>query len=117
MAHRVHHPYWHGMLTNRAQTNSVGRSSGPHVQGVLNLADNRSEDGGTLLVPGFHRSFEPWFEALGEIDDNTTEGGAWGWVVRRKQGGGSFKFSQRDPIHGLACGDFDIILVHPPCVL
>jgi hypothetical protein len=38
--------------------------SGPHVQGVLNLRDNRESDGGTQLVPGFHRGFEGkcrWF--------------------------------------------------------
>ena len=27
------------------------RATGPHVQGVLNLLDNRQADGGTLLVP------------------------------------------------------------------
>eukprot|EP00004_Rigifila_ramosa_P021718 TRINITY_DN5832_c0_g1_i1.p2 TRINITY_DN5832_c0_g1~~TRINITY_DN5832_c0_g1_i1.p2 ORF type:complete len:358 (+),score=78.33 TRINITY_DN5832_c0_g1_i1:71-1075(+) len=34
--------------------------SAVHVQGVLNLAENLEEDGGLILVPGFHRHFERW---------------------------------------------------------
>jgi hypothetical protein len=29
------------------------------------LLDNRSEDGGTVLVPGFHSQFDTWQQALG----------------------------------------------------
>lgn len=31
-----------------------------HVQCVLNFADNLSQDGGTLIVPGFHRILSQW---------------------------------------------------------
>jgi ectoine hydroxylase-related dioxygenase (phytanoyl-CoA dioxygenase family) len=31
-----------------------------HVQGVVNLADNRAEDGGFWLVPGFHKYLPQW---------------------------------------------------------
>ena len=40
----------------RAEINAVrGERGGPHCQGVLNLIDNFDEDGGTALVPGFHK--------------------------------------------------------------
>jgi hypothetical protein len=28
----------------------------------MNFMDNRDEDGGTLVVPGFHRDLEAWTE-------------------------------------------------------
>jgi ectoine hydroxylase-related dioxygenase (phytanoyl-CoA dioxygenase family) len=31
-----------------------------HVQCILNFSDNLDEDGGTLVVPGFHRMAEKW---------------------------------------------------------
>lgn len=37
------------------ENNMVASSMGRHVQCVLNFADNREEDGGTLVVPMFHR--------------------------------------------------------------
>ena len=33
-----------------------------HVQGLINLADNRAEDGGFHIVPGFHKVFSEWTE-------------------------------------------------------
>ena len=30
------------------------------VQGLINLADNRPEDGGFQIVPGFHKNFLQW---------------------------------------------------------
>lgn len=33
-----------------------------HVQALINLADNRSEDGGFHIVPGFHKVFSEWTE-------------------------------------------------------
>jgi ectoine hydroxylase-related dioxygenase (phytanoyl-CoA dioxygenase family) len=38
----------------------VVRSMGRHVQCVLNFLDNRAEDGGTVLVPAFHRHVQDW---------------------------------------------------------
>ena len=32
------------------------------VQGLINLADNRAEDGGFTVVPGFHKLFLKWTE-------------------------------------------------------
>ena len=33
-----------------------------NVQGLVNLADNREEDGGFQIVPGFHKVFSEWTE-------------------------------------------------------
>lgn len=38
------------------EINAANRSTGPHMQGVLNLLDNRDADGGTQLVPGFNKA-------------------------------------------------------------
>ena len=48
------------------EINAANRSTGPHVQGVLNLLDNRDADGGTQLVPGFNKTFDAWLAALGQ---------------------------------------------------
>ncbi|CAE8633016.1 unnamed protein product [Polarella glacialis] len=79
------------------------RSTGEHVQGVLNLLDNREQDGGTRLVPGFHRCFADWVNALGSPEDNLLQDGPYdNWLLRRSHGGASFKFSSQDPIHDLS---------------
>ena len=44
------------------ENNLVVRSMGRHVQCVLNFTDNFSEDGGTVLVPGFHKVMREWAE-------------------------------------------------------
>jgi hypothetical protein len=44
------------------ENNLVACNMGPHVQCVLNFLDNREEDGGTLVVPGFHRVLAQWCE-------------------------------------------------------
>ena len=36
---------------------------GVHVQCVLNFEDNVEEDGGTTIVPRFHRAIEDWCAA------------------------------------------------------
>ena len=38
------------------------QSFGRHVQCVLNFADNLDEDGGTIVVPYFHRFMASWNE-------------------------------------------------------
>eukprot|EP00037_Helgoeca_nana_P008613 m.76649 g.76649 ORF g.76649 m.76649 type:complete len:446 (-) comp19048_c0_seq1:133-1470(-) len=83
------------------ELNAVVQSSGPHIQGVLTLEDNREEDGGTMLVPKFHSRFNEWFDTLGSLDQNSDVGGLC-WVVNRRQGGGSYKFAPADPINKLA---------------
>jgi hypothetical protein len=42
------------------ENNLVVRSMGPHVQCVLNFADNVDADGGTLIVPRFPQRLENW---------------------------------------------------------
>jgi len=42
------------------ENNLVVKSMGPHVQCVLNFADNLDEDGGTLVVPRFHKELKDW---------------------------------------------------------
>lgn len=44
------------------ENNFVVSSMGPHVQCVLNFADNMREDGGTIVVPGFHAKLSQWCE-------------------------------------------------------
>lgn len=44
------------------ENNLVVRSMGRTLQCVLNFTDNRLEDGGTVLVPGFHRVMQEWTE-------------------------------------------------------
>ena len=39
------------------EVNGVVQATGPHVQGILALNDNRAEDGGTVLVVGFQKCF------------------------------------------------------------
>lgn len=44
------------------ENNMVVRSLGRHVQCVLNFADNHEEDGGTVVIPYFHRYIQEWKE-------------------------------------------------------
>ena len=41
-------------------TNNYYIVSSRHVQCVLNFADNVEEDGGTVIVPQFHKHIRPW---------------------------------------------------------
>ena len=50
------------------ENNHVVQSMGLHVQCVLNFADNSDEDGGTLIVPRFHKLIKKWCEV--HIDMN-----------------------------------------------
>ena len=42
------------------ENNNVVESMGLHVQCVLNFADNLDEDGGTIIVPRFHKLIRQW---------------------------------------------------------
>jgi hypothetical protein len=42
------------------ENNMVVRSMGKNVQCVINLADNLEEDGGTIILPKFHKCIEQW---------------------------------------------------------
>jgi hypothetical protein len=45
------------------ENNMVVKSMGTHVQCVLNFADNLTEDGGTIILPRFHKVIESWCES------------------------------------------------------
>jgi hypothetical protein len=47
------------------ENNLVVKSMGCHVQCILNFEDNEEADGGTILVPKFHKHIEQWCK-----DDN-----------------------------------------------
>ena len=84
------------------EMNSVTQFTGPHLQGVLAFTDNRTEDGGTTLVPGFHKHFTDWVHSLGPIDQYVKHSRVdCNRLVWRGQGAGSFKFSDFDRIHTL----------------
>jgi hypothetical protein len=61
--------YERGLYDFRGEINAV-RGEENHHQGLINLVDNREEDGGTALVPGFHERYEEWSLALGEWREN-----------------------------------------------
>ena len=85
------------------ETNAVSHVSGPHCQGVVALMDNRTEDGGTVLVPGFHDVFNDWQKALGDPARYAAAHEDWGRnrLVWRGAGAGSFKFGSDDAVHRL----------------
>ena len=81
--------------------------NGPHLQAVLSLQNNLPADGGTLIVPSFHKSFAPWVKSLGPVVGHlacsgASKGETGNWLVPREGGGGSYKFTSSDPIHKLA---------------
>lgn len=78
----------------RAEINCVRGEFGPHAQGVLALTDNEDQDGGTVVVPGFHKVFKAWQAALGSWEANR---------IGQRRRGCSYNFhDRRDPIHQLA---------------
>ena len=85
------------------ETNAVSSATGPHCQGVVALMDNRAEDGGTVLVPGFHAAFARWRDALGDPTRYAENHEDWdkNRLVWRGAGAGSFKFGANDGVHRL----------------
>jgi len=45
-----------------SENNAVTERDAPLYQGILSILDNRAEDGGLRVVPGFHRLFDEWYE-------------------------------------------------------
>ena len=82
------------------ETNCVEASTGPHCQGVLMLAENRVEDGGLQVVPGFHAAFERWVRDGLRGDPSRFADAHDDWrrsrLVVRAGGAGSFKFGDDD---------------------
>mmetsp|Transcript_17469 Transcript_17469/g.29282 ORF Transcript_17469/g.29282 Transcript_17469/m.29282 type:complete len:332 (-) Transcript_17469:177-1172(-) len=78
----------------RAEINCVLGEFGPHAQGVLALTDNEEADGGTVVVPGFHKIFKAWQASLGTWEANR---------MGQRRRGCSYNFhNPQDPIHKLA---------------
>ena len=42
------------------ENNMIVNNMGIHLQCILNFAPNRDEDGGTIVVPGFHNRCYDW---------------------------------------------------------
>ena len=82
------------------ETNCVEARTGPHCQGVLMLAENRAEDGGLQVVPGFHAAFERWVRDGLRGDPSRFADAHDDWrrsrLVVRAGGAGSFKFGDDD---------------------
>lgn len=82
------------------ETNCVEARTGPHCQGVLMLAENRAEDGGLQVVPGFHAVFERWVRDGLRGDPSRFADAHDDWrrsrLVARAGGAGSFKFGDDD---------------------
>ena len=91
------------MRRSSRETNAVSSATGPHCQGVVALMDNRAEDGGTVLVPGFHAAFARWVDALGDPARYAAAHEDWraNRLVWRGAGAGSFKFGSNDDVHRL----------------
>lgn len=84
------------------EINSVTHSSGPNVQGVLALNDNKVDDGGTVLLAGFQNCFDQWTKTIGTMSASMrSRDKRVGHLVWRGKGAGSYKFSDVDPIHDL----------------
>lgn len=49
------------------ENNLVVKSMGTHIQCVLNFTDNLDEDGGTVVVPKFHRHIGHWCAQNAEL--------------------------------------------------
>lgn len=82
------------------EINRVTQDTGPHVQGVLALNENTSEDGGTVLLVGFHHLFQQWSESLGPISEHILSNGRdMGHLVWRGNGAGSYILAPNDPLH------------------
>ena len=82
------------------ETNCVEARTGPHCQGVLVLAENRVEDGGLRVVPGFHAVFDTWVKEGLRGDPRRFADAHDDWrfsrLVVRAGGAGSFKFGDDD---------------------
>jgi ectoine hydroxylase-related dioxygenase (phytanoyl-CoA dioxygenase family) len=82
------------------EINSVTHRSGPNVQGLIALNHNRVNDGGTVVLSGFHKCFKLWRDSLGSMYENIhKDSKESGHLVWRGNGAGSYKFAQSDPIH------------------
>lgn len=47
------------------ENNLVTENMGTVVQGLINICDNVEDDGGLIIIPGFHNHFDKWLDSLG----------------------------------------------------
>ena len=57
-----------------AENNLYCRADGLQIQGIINLLDNREEDGGYQCVPGFCHQYETWSNEKKTLRDQYVEG-------------------------------------------
>ncbi len=82
------------------EINGVTHVTGPNIQGVLALNDNMLNDGGTVLIAGFHKCFHKWVGSLGPMATHIHPGSVdSGHLVWRGKGSGSYIFAPNDPLH------------------
>jgi len=99
---QVQNLYYDNLRDFSKEMNSVNEVTGPHLQGVLALTDSMENDGGTVLVPGFHHIFSSWVKSLGDMKNFAQHSDPRrNRLVWRGGGSGSFKFCDSDPIHHL----------------
>ena len=70
-----------------AENNLFCEADGLEIQAVINLLDNREEDGGYQCAPGFHKNFETWW--LEKKEEKKEE---------KKKKEGVYHFSNKDEI-------------------
>lgn len=74
-----------------AENNDVHKSMGVCIQAIVNLSDIVDPDsGGTIIVPGFHNTFDEWVTS-GEVDEG-----------QQREGPMQYKFDDDHPIQSLA---------------
>ena len=74
-----------------AENNDVHNSMGTCIQAIVNLSDIvDSRSGGTILIPGSHRTFDNWIQN-GEADEG-----------QRREGPMQYKFDDQQPVQSLA---------------
>lgn len=47
------------------ENNLVTENMGTTIQGLINICDNLEDDGGFIVIPGFHNHFDRWLDSLG----------------------------------------------------
>lgn len=76
------------------ENNAVVQATGPHVQAILNLRDNVEADGGTQVIPGFHKVFEEWANSTHVVKQKKSN-------HEKKVLGGNYKLNPNLPLNKL----------------
>ncbi|KAG2388928.1 hypothetical protein C9374_014328 [Naegleria lovaniensis] len=73
------------------------KRDGLQVQALINLNDNLSEDGGLIVVPGFHQYFSQFFELSGLVNDLGRGRPSFAFKPRDRITGEIYQLAQRIP--------------------